>query len=226
MAEKDRALHKRQQIIQSGRMMFVWVAIASVVIGVTLVASWFLVQQIMFRQKVVNEKIKTASILQDNNKAVKGLQDNVRVLETNQALNSAKASPNEKALQVPLDALPAERNTLALGASIQEKLVGGQPNVTLESLDVMPSDTASSTSAPTSSSAAESLGYTLAVSSPDSTSLRDLLTRFESSVRIMDVDAIKLERGENKMSMILNAHAFYLPEKTVELGSKTVRPNK
>lgn len=225
MADKDMTLQKRQKIIQSGRTMFIWVAIASAVIGITLVISWFLLQQIMFRQKVLNEKVKTASTLQENNRAAKGLQDNIRVLETNAALNSAKANPNQKALQVVLDALPAEKNTLALGSSIQEKLIGGQPNVTLESLDVMSAGSDSTTSSGKASSA-DQMPFTATVRSSDGTSLRDLLKRFEKSVRITDVDMIKLEKSDSHMSMALSGHAFYLPEKTIELGTKTVRPNK
>ena len=57
MSKKDAAIHKRQQIEQSSRVMFLWVAGASVIVGFALVISWFLVQQIIFKERVLGEKI-------------------------------------------------------------------------------------------------------------------------------------------------------------------------
>lgn len=53
MSKKDAAIHKRQQIEQSSRVMFLWVAGASVIVGFALVISWFLVQQIIFKERVL-----------------------------------------------------------------------------------------------------------------------------------------------------------------------------
>ena len=133
---KDASLRKRQLIDQSQRKMFLWVAAASVVVGFSVVVSWFLFQNIMYKEKVLAQKFTTLSRLQENNKVAPELANNIRVLETNTALNSKKANQDDKALQVILDALPASENTFALGASIQSKLIGGVDGVQLESFSL------------------------------------------------------------------------------------------
>lgn len=198
-----------------------WVAIASAVIGLVLVVSWFLVQQIVYRGKIVSEKITTANNLQHNNKTVRALQDNIRALEANEALGSAKAMPSQRTLAVILDALPADHNRLALGSSLQTKLVGEQSGVTLDSLSVTQEGTNTGDSRNTAASVQE-IPFAMTVSASDANALNELLKRFERSVRIIDIDTIKIERSEDKTTMSVIAHAFYLPEKRVELQKKVV----
>ena len=117
--KKDQSAGKRQQIYKSGRTMFAWVAGASVIAGFAVVVAGFLIQRIVFESKVVVEKQNTVNTLQANNKAVDKLRDEIRVLNTNAALSSVKLNDNEEPLRVILDALPADNNALALGASVQ-----------------------------------------------------------------------------------------------------------
>ena len=102
MSKKDAAIHKRQQIEQSSRVMFLWVAGASVIVGFALVISWFLVQQIIFKERVLGEKNNTAAVLKNNNDAVEKLRGELKVLETNSHLNASRINNDEKALQVVL----------------------------------------------------------------------------------------------------------------------------
>ena len=99
MSKKDAAIHKRQQIEQSSRVMFLWVAGASVIVGFALVISWFLVQQIIFKERVLGEKNNTAAVLKNNNDAVEKLRGELKVLETNSHLNASRINNDEKALQ-------------------------------------------------------------------------------------------------------------------------------
>lgn len=221
VAANDMALRKRQQIASSNRAMFIWVAVASVVVGFAVVIGWFLLQQILFREKVITEKNKTVTILQDNNKATTGLIDNVRVLETNSALNTAKAQPNERALQVVLDALPADANTLALGASLQGRLLGSVANVKIESLSVkQPGDTTSAASR----GPVQSIAFTAVVTSPDINAIRDVQKKLESSIRTIEVDSLKIEKSDARVTMTLQGHAYYLPERDLTLTEKVVKP--
>lgn len=222
VASQDMAMRKRQQIASSSKAMFIWVAAASVVVGFAVVIGWFLSQQILFREKVITEKNRTVTILQDNNKATTGLIDNVRVLETNPALNAAKAQPNERALQVVLDALPADANTLALGASLQNRLFGSVANVKIESLSVkQPGDV---TGTAVSHGAVQSIGFTAVVTSPDINAIRDVQKKLESSIRTIDIDSLKIEKSDARVTMTLQGHAYYLPERNLTLTDKVVKP--
>ncbi len=216
------AMRKRQVIADSNKTMFMWIAGMSAVVGICAVLALFLIQQIVFRTQVTSRLDETASILKKNNKVAETLVENVRLLEVNPALNSIKAHPEDKALQVILDALPADNNSLALGSSVQEKLVATIPGITIDSLIIEPSTD--------ESTVGESDSYTvpfkLVISSADANPLKDFLLKLERSIRVIDIDALTLERTEGRYTLVLAAHAYYEPAKVVELKDDVVKPNE
>src|SRR5690554_2580760 len=100
----DAAIRKRTQIAKANRTMFIWIAVASALIGSAVVVSIFMAQQLFYNEKVLAEKQETVSTLSHNNSVVGDLEDEIRVLDTNTALTSAKARESNQALQVILDA--------------------------------------------------------------------------------------------------------------------------
>lgn len=231
MATKEVAVRKRQQIAKANRTMFLWVAGVSVIVGFAAVGSIFLTQKLIFNQKVINEKNATAAVLTKNNAAVAELKENIRLLDTNEALNSVKAKADDKALQVVLDALPADANSLALGSSLQGKLIAGIEGLTLDSLNVTPvagvEVSADSDVQDASSTAdagqANQITFNLAVSG-DANALKALLDRFEHSIRAINVTNLTLEQASGKLTMTIEGQAFYEPARTIELKDKVVKP--
>lgn len=228
MAEMT-AMRKRQKIQGSNKQMFLWVTAMSVVVGFSLVIAWFLVQQITFKASVYNERSKTLGILRDNNAAVDGLRKNVRVLDTNQhLLATPKAEPDQKALQIILDALPADANSLALGASLERKIIADVDGVQLDSMEVQPTASELASDSAGSSAGADTvengITFRATVSSSSSDSLRELLHRFERSIRVIDITNLQLERSENKYTMTIDGTAYYQPPVEVKLTKKVVRP--
>lgn len=217
MATAQVGMKKRQIIANSNRSMFFWIAAMSAVLGICAVLSLFIVQQIIFKTKITNKLDATVSTLKQNNKNSAALIENIRVLETNEGLNSIKARPEDKALQVILDALPADNNALALGSSLQQKLLQ-LPNLTVDSLSVQASTAALGNDTGTT------VPFTVSMSAPDANTLKDALARLEKSIRVIDIDTLSLEKSGQKYTMILNAHAYYEPAKIVELKSETVKP--
>ena len=138
MQPNDAAIRKRTQIAKANRTMFLWVAGVSVVFGFALVGSIFLVQKTLYNERVLAEKNKTISILESNNSNIPELEAQVRVLDSNEALSTVKSNATDQALQVILDALPSEANSLALGASLQNKLLSGIAGLSIDSLQVDP----------------------------------------------------------------------------------------
>jgi len=230
---QDAALRKRQQIAKANRMMFVWVAGASVIIGVAAVASLFLVQKLIFNERVLFEKQRTVGILSDNNKKVDDLKNNIRVLNTNQALLDSRAQAEDKPLQVILDALPADANSSALGSSLQEVLLKSE-NITIESLTVDPvagiesssEDTSGSSASDSSATSENAIGFSFSVSAPagDANSLRQLLLRLERSIRAIDITTVSVETQGPKIILTATAQAYYEPAVTPTLKDKVVRP--
>lgn len=221
------AVRKRTQIAKTNRMMFLWIAVASAVVGVAIVVSIFLVQKLMYNEKVLLEKQATITTLEQNNKAIPGLQQAIRVLDTNSALMSARANDSDQAIQVILDALPSEANSLALGASLQNKLLAGISGLTIESLrvdpvigiEVLTDNGASSTT--TSLSGFNEITFQFAVSG-NQTALKQVLTNIERSIRAIEITSLRIESQGSRQVMSVQGRAFYEPAKTIQLTDKVV----
>lgn len=229
MQPKDVAIRKRTQIAKANRTMFLWVAAVSAVVGVALVGSIFMIQKITFNEKILAEKNKTIAILSKNNSNIPELEAQVRVLDNNQALIDSKAKPNDQAIQVILDALPQSANSLALGASLQDKLLAGIPGLTINSLQVDPvvgieslSSSNTVNASPSSVSGQPQITFRFAVKG-DETSLREVLTRLERSIRTIDITQLKIESQGSDRILTIQARAFYELARTVELRDKVVK---
>jgi hypothetical protein len=233
MAAQETAIRKRQQIANANRMMFLWVAAASVIVGIAAVGSLFLVQKLFFNEKVLAEKAKTASVLSQNNKVVDELKNQVRVLNTNQALKDSMVPGEDQPIQVVLDALPDKANSSALGASLQEKFLN-DPALKLESLNVDPvagvesqtDENVQDASATGTTTGENQITFRFAVSTDvgNANALKDLLQKLERSIRTVDITGLTIETQGTRLVLTVNGHAFYEPAKSVELKDKTVKP--
>ena len=210
--------------------MFLWVAIVSVVFGIALVSSIFLIQKIVFNEKVLAEKNKTVSVLAKDNANITDLEGNVRALDTNQDLINAKVSSDSQAVQVILDALPSDANSLALGASLQNKLLAGIPGLTIVSLQVDPvagveslgNDTTTQASTVPSSTGASQITFRFSVSG-DETALKTALQNLERSIRTINISSLKIESQGTSRLMTVEASAYYQPARVVQLTDKVVK---
>ena len=223
---KDVAVRKRQQIDSSRKTMFVFVAGAAFLAGIALVISIFLIQQIVFHSKVIIEKQSTIFRLDKNLESVDELKKNVRVLETNSALNSVKANSENSALQTVLDALPDNPNADAFGASIKNKFVDTVEGLTLDNLSVTSPNSRGEESEDNNSESADSpntLHFSLEVSGP-ADKLRELLTKFERSIRVIELKSFEIHTSEDKLSLTIQGVAYYEPAQNVHLEKKVVKP--
>jgi hypothetical protein len=231
MKPNDTALRKRTQITHANRTMFIWVAIASALVGFAIVIAIFLGQKLFFNEKIITEKNRTVSTLSGNNKVVDALKTEVRVLDTNTDLASAKAQDPDQAIRVILDALPSDANSLALGASLQDKLLAGIAGLTIQSLQVDPvvgleslTDAAVQSALPAESSGSENqITFRFAVQG-SSDALKQALTNLERSIRTIDVTNLMIENQGSSQIMTVQGRAFYEPVKNVILYDKVVKP--
>lgn len=226
----DVAIRKRSQISKANQTMFIWIAIASAVVGGAAVVGYFLTQKLIYNEKVLIEKQKTLSTLENNNKAVIELRKAIDVLDTNSALSSVKANENDRAVQVVLDALPSDANSLAFGASLQNKLLAGIPGLSVESLNVSPvagvevidgtsdDEAASSESSEDGSSAIE-FQFTV---KGDRTALKEVLLKLERSIRFIKILTLNIDTQDGVQSMTISAQAFYEPKSTIQLREEVV----
>jgi hypothetical protein len=230
MKPNDVAIRKRTQIAQANRTMFLWIAIASALVGSAIVVSFFLAQKAIFNEKVLIEKQNTVSALDNNNKVAPELEDEIRVLDTNQALISSKANDTDQAIQVILDALPSDGNSLALGASLQNKLLAGITGLTtVQSLRVDPIAGVEALTTDTSVvDASEGTGeneitFQMSVKGSQD-AIRAVLQNFERSIRLIKITSLQIETQPDGQLMTVQAKAFYEPSKSIELKDKVINP--
>lgn len=230
MPSKVTAMRKRTQIASANRVMFLWIAGVSVVFGVSLVGVMFLTQMLFFNERVLQAKNQTVSTLDTDINNVKPLQNQVDVLNTNQALISSKAKPDDQAVQVILDALPSDANSLALGASLQNKLLAGIKGLTLDSLQVDPvvgieslgGDTSVTNTSPNLSDTQNEITFRFSVNG-DETALKQVLLNLESSIRTIDIISLKIESQGATRMLSVQGRAFYEPARVVQLKDMTVK---
>ena len=231
MKPNDTALRKRTQISQANRMMFIWIAVASALVSFAVVASIFLGQKLIFNEKVLIEKNTTISTLEKNNKAIPGLETAVRVLDTNSNLAAVKARDTDQTIQVILDALPSDANSLALGASLQNKLLAGVPGLTILNLQVDPvqgvetltDGTVVDAGVSADGSSGNQITFNFSVSG-NTDALRQALTNLERSIRTIDITYLQVENQGDSQIMTVQGRAFYEPVKNVSLYEKVVKP--
>ena len=227
--KNDVAIRKRTQIAQASRTMFIWIAIASALIGTAAVVSIFLFQKLTYNEEVLRVKQETVTTLDHNLSVIDGLKTDIQALEVNTALMSVKANDTDQALQVVLDALPSDANSNALGASLQNKLLAGIPGkYSLESLQVTPvtgvESLADSTVVDANATGVTNneINFTFSVKG-DQAALKQVLENLQRSIRTIVVTRLSIDTQSGDLTMNVEGHAFYQPMKTIQLTDEVVK---
>lgn len=227
---KGVALRKRTQIAMANKTMFVWVAGVSVLVGFALVIAIFLVQMLIFNEKILTEKDHTLKTLRSNISNIEKLKSQVRALDADANLISAKANPDDETLQVVLDALPSVANSSALGASIQQKLLAGIDSVSIDSLqpdlvigiESLTDSSVENASTTTSSDVQSEITFRFSVTGSDE-DLKQVLLNLEKSIRTIDVISMTIQSNSDRRSLSVQGRAYYEPERIVELKDKLIK---
>lgn len=222
MAKKEVAIRKRQKIHKANHNIFIVVAVAAFIAGFSLVGATFLIKKIIFNQKVLSEKNNTISTLRQNNKNVPKLEEDIKVLKTNEALLSSKFKSDQDPLTVVLDSLPAQVNSTALGSSLKEKLLSVQ-GTEIETLMVQNTDSEALIEESITTTAENKISFAFKVSSPRVNDLNLVLRNLERSIRVMHVDSLIIEQGEEKNWLTVEGHTYYEPMLSASLKTKTVK---
>lgn len=161
MDGREVAIQKYNAIAKANRTMFIVVAIASVVISAAVVLSILLAQKIAFRSKIIAKQSETLTAIDNSVKNIEKLKKEVQSLQSNDALKDSRANEEDNALRVILDALPADANTEAIGASLRNNILD-VPGIVVESISVDPiapeSTDSTSTTSDTSTDAGVGVG--------------------------------------------------------------------
>jgi hypothetical protein len=221
--KKDVQVVKKQSLIDKTRKsVIILVAGASMVVGAMIVVSGLFIQSLLFNNKVMKVQNDTITTLNSNIKAVPELKADVLVLNTNEQLLEARSSSDARALQTVLDALPADANRLALGASLEQKIFKDISGLTVQSLSVDPSIGSAADGSTTDTGELGTLTFSATISgTPEALKLG--LQRLERSVRSMNVQTINGTTSGNNVTLTVVGVAYYLKPVDLNLTDTKVR---
>lgn len=228
----DVSLRKRQQISKANRMMFLWVAVASALIGFAAVVSYFMFQRLVYNQKVIGAQEKSINTIRSNESAADQLLKEVKVKNTSDVLSALRVADTDEPAQVILDALPSNPNSAALGASLQEKFLT-KSGVRIDSIAVTPiqgvEDDGSNAG---DTSVAEGTGanypkiqfsFTVSVPTGRADLLWSIIKDMERSIRAINVTSVSIDNSSAEISMKIQGEAYYQPAATLELKEEVVQ---
>ena len=242
-------IKKRQQITNTRKQVFTWVALAAALVVICLVVGWNLMQRINYQNKVNRDVGKTAQTMHDNVEAADKLIKNVNALKANAALSLPNLKADDSTVfQVVIDALPTEDDSVALSSSLQNKILS-KSGVTIEQINVdtteSDSSSGSSSSSSSSSSGSSSGSSKSGVSKADDIqfpvakpitfrvslvgsfdSVKSALQDIESTIRPITITKLTIDGSDDKLNATIEAQTYYSSKVNFKLGKKEIQYEK
>lgn len=228
-------IRKRELIKSSNKTLFIWVAIGSIIMSSSVVASIFFANQAIFSQKVLAEKYKSIDSLKKSETAAKLLNDNINELRADRTtLYQARASSSTNNLDVILDALPYDGDRISFGSSLQKVLLAdiGVDTFSIQADDVSSDSTSTdtATSSDNPEAALEAIGNTQTIPfnfemNGTVDQVNKALIKLRSSIRPIRITNLDIESsGTGALNVKVSAVTYYQEKKVFQLEEKTVKP--
>lgn len=224
-------VRKRQQIQDTNKQIFIWLAVAAVIVSVCLVALQFLLREFMFNQKIINKKSETNSTLVKNLSEAEKLRENVNALLADESLNSLKyeaSNTKTTALNVVLDALPVEGDTTAFANSLQA-VVLPRSGVTISELNTsITQDGGASTVDPTAAAVPATepspLPFTAGFKGRYADAQR-ALDDMSRVIRPISLNKLTIRSTDKDILQVsIGGMTYYMPARTVEVRTEVMKP--
>ncbi len=223
MAERRKS-EKKLLIDKANSRMVVLTSVSAAVVVFCLVASYILVGQLNYQNRVIKHK-KTA--LEQLKKDIDSTEELVSkyqafITTTQNAIGGdplGTAPQDGDNAKIVLDALPSKYDFPALAASL-ENIVKGQ-GVTIESItgsddEVAQTNTASATPQPVP------IPFEFSVKGKYD-AIQKVVQAFERSIRPIQFQTMQLTGNEKEMTLKITAQAYYQPEKTLNIRTEVVK---
>jgi len=226
MAGKSEISTKRVAISKANAQMVAIVALASFISVFCLVASRAVFSQIRYQARVTTAKEKAHEQLEKNIETFSSLQTAYNLFNkapTNVIggnLNGAGDNDGSNS-KIILDALPSTYDFPALTSSLEKILADNNLKVTsITGTDDQVNQQGNAAS-PTPQPVSMSFAFT--VENANYTSIRQLITRLQQSIRPIVIDSADFSGGQDNMTATVNGHTYYQPAKSVSITKKVVK---
>jgi len=205
---------KHAIIERTNTFIVVVVSVTVFVVVFCAFATRSLVSQSLFQQRVISEKKKALTVLEDNKRAAESLKTRYEIFAT-ASENVLGGDPNGAGPidgdnpRIVLDALPSEYDYPALSSSIEKLLEDGSYTIDQvggtedESLNISQEDTLAEVSP-------VELPYPLSFTASADATLEFFQT-LENSIRPMRVNLINISVNESDLTTSINLSTYYQP---------------
>lgn len=222
-------VRKRQQIQMTNKRIFLWVAVASVIVSFSLVALQFLVKEFLFNQKIIDAKSETNSTLIKNIETADQLKENVNKLLADESLGSVKGvdqNAETSNLSLILDALPVKGDATGFANSLQAVVLprSGVSIDTLETSNQLYAATdATGTGVETLASTPQPLPFSVKFGGTFS-QVSQALSDMSKVIRPISVSRLELLASDSTLTVTINGTTYYVPAKTVNVTQESIKP--
>jgi len=234
MKKLNKENSKRKAVDRTKTELFAIVAGSAVISVFCLVAARSYLNQASFLNRVADAKEKTLTQLEKNREATEDLVTAYKTFSASDPnlIGGSKTGTEDRDGdngKLILDALPSKYDFPALTASL-EKLLKGYTINSITGTDASTTDTASQTASTTTTSTTTTapetpvaIPFTLDATS-DFKGMNNLVTSFERSIRPFNFVTFEMKSTTgNNVQATITANTFYLPEKSLNLGSKVIK---
>lgn len=245
--KKEVAILKRDAIRKANQTMLLSVAGAALVSAASVVTITYMLRTLNFNIKILTAQGASIQTIKSNIKNIDDLKKKLSTLETDTNLKNTTPEDGNPLRRIA-DALPADRNESALGASIQRKLL--DTGVNIDSLNILVSSQSSSSSSAASDTGAsskipsnvKSIEFTTTVSAKFAengattidenaranalNNIINTLTKLEKSIRAVNIKNFKFETSSTSYSLTIVADSYYYPEYKMKLTDTIIKPDE
>lgn len=205
--------------------------IVGVVAGAVFVAVFSLVStkslwtQRTYQARVIAKKQAARDQLQQNVESVKDLVDSYQqfvgsstnILGGNPLGTGEKDGDNARLI---LDALPSKYDFPALTTSLEKVIT--DKKLKIDGISGTDDEVAQAATKDSGNPEPADMPFQIVVSG-SYTSIQELFTVFEHSIRPFQAQKVQLKGGANDMKLTLDAKSFYLPEKSLDIKKVNVK---
>ena len=212
---------KRAMISKDSQKVLIFAIVASIVVSACGVLGWSFIEDITYNGKVIGELNATNSALKDNKKASEKIKYELGKLNDDNTLKQLRASSDDSALQVILDAMPTKDSRSSLAASLQNEILS-RSGASVQTINV---NDASSSENKTNAggkvtSGPQPIEFSIVLLG-DETAIQNTLKDMERTIRPIIVTNMTINSG-SELRVTITAKTYYNPLIEYNLTDKKV----
>jgi hypothetical protein len=217
---------KRLAISKANAQMVAVVGVASFVTVFCLVASQAVWGQTRYQARVTAKAETANQQLKKNIQAFNSLVSSYNKFDSSSTniiggTNNGSGDNDGDNAKIILDALPSTYDFPALTSSVEKVLTANNFHIgSITGIDDQVNQQAN-ISSPTPQSVG--MPFTFSVEDANYTSVQQLISKLQQSIRPIQIDSIDLTGGANNMTLTVDAHTYYQPSKSLNIAKQVVK---